>query len=82
MKHDHMSPEEAVTAFLDLHARQFIPMHYGTFKLADDTPQEAIDRLQKAWGENQIPLEQLNIALLGETILPSIQSNKKEEAFF
>ncbi|MET3195340.1 MBL fold metallo-hydrolase [Gottfriedia sp. OAE603] len=48
MKHDYMSPEEAVTAFLDLNANQFIPMHYGTFKLADDIPQEAIDRLINA----------------------------------
>lgn len=82
MKHDHMSPEEAVNAFLDLNAHQFVPMHYGTFKLADDTPIEAIVRLQNAWGEHQIPIEQLKIALLGETFSPLFTSNKKEEALF
>lgn len=30
----HMGPDEALTAFSDLHAKVLVPMHYGTFKLA------------------------------------------------
>lgn len=41
----HVTPEEAIQAFLDVGAETFIPMHYGAFRLADDTPQEALDRL-------------------------------------
>lgn len=30
----HMGPDEAVKAFHDLGAQRFVPMHYGTFRLA------------------------------------------------
>jgi L-ascorbate metabolism protein UlaG (beta-lactamase superfamily) len=30
----HMGPDEAITAFKDLRARWFVPMHYGTFRLS------------------------------------------------
>ena len=30
----HMDPEDAIQAFLDLKARQFIPIHYHTFRLS------------------------------------------------
>src|SRR5690606_2112239 len=42
----HVSPEEALQAYLDTEAAWFVPMHYGSFKLADDTPREALDRLE------------------------------------
>ncbi|MET0402514.1 MAG: MBL fold metallo-hydrolase [Cystobacter sp.] len=32
----HVSPREAVQASVDLGARYSVPMHYGTFRLADD----------------------------------------------
>jgi len=41
----HVTPEEALQAFEDVGAKWFVPMHYGAFKLADDTPREALDRL-------------------------------------
>lgn len=42
----HVTPEEALQAFEDVGAKWFVPMHYGAFKLADDTPREALDRLE------------------------------------
>ncbi|MCQ6558917.1 MBL fold metallo-hydrolase [Paenibacillus mendelii] len=42
----HVTPEEALRAFTDIGARRFVPMHYGSFRLADDTPREALDRLE------------------------------------
>ncbi len=43
----HMNPEEAVRAFEDLGARLMIPMHYGTFPLGNEDPDEPVERLRK-----------------------------------
>ncbi len=67
----HTTPEEAVRAFLDVSAEYFIPMHYDSFRLADDTPKEALDRLHNAWKESHIDVTQLKTLALGETIIDS-----------
>ncbi|TDF97163.1 MBL fold metallo-hydrolase [Paenibacillus piri] len=69
MKTAHMSPEEAVKSYVDLKASSFIPMHYGTFKLADDTPEEALAKLQAEWRRRGLNREQLKVLLLGETLI-------------
>lgn len=69
MKIAHMSPEEAVRSFIDLKATSFIPMHYGTFKLADDTPEEALGRLRAEWRRMNLDEDELKILLLGETLI-------------
>ncbi|MFD0676826.1 MULTISPECIES: MBL fold metallo-hydrolase [unclassified Paenibacillus] len=69
MKIAHMSPEEAVKSFIDLKAASFIPMHYGTFKLADDTPEEALLRLKAEWKRQKLDEAELKILLLGETLI-------------
>jgi L-ascorbate metabolism protein UlaG (beta-lactamase superfamily) len=44
----HTCPEEALQAFLDLGARQMIPMHYGTFRLSQEPMEEPVQRLLAA----------------------------------
>lgn len=63
-----MTPEEAILAFLYLNAKQFIPMHYGAFRLADDTAEQALSRLHQEWDRLQLDKEQLKILSLGETL--------------
>jgi L-ascorbate metabolism protein UlaG (beta-lactamase superfamily) len=41
----HMNPEEALDAFEDLGAQMMIPMHYGTFALSNEHPDEPLERL-------------------------------------
>ncbi|WP_281503690.1 MBL fold metallo-hydrolase [Ectobacillus sp. JY-23] len=68
MKHVHMTPEESVRAYKDLGATYFIPMHYGAFALADETPQEALERLTTAWESHQLPPKYLHVLLHGQTL--------------
>jgi L-ascorbate metabolism protein UlaG (beta-lactamase superfamily) len=42
----HMNPEEAIQAFMDLGAKTFVPMHYGTFRLSYEPMDEPIRRLR------------------------------------
>jgi L-ascorbate metabolism protein UlaG (beta-lactamase superfamily) len=44
----HMSPAEAVRAAVDLQATVAVPMHYGTFPLADDGEDEPVQALHAA----------------------------------
>ncbi len=62
MKQSHMSPWEAMDAFTDLKAKTMIPMHYGTFNLAD----EYFGEPEEIMRENS---DRLNIKILpaGET---------------
>ncbi len=47
MKPFHLSPDEAVQAFLDLKASTFVAMHWGTFDLADEPINDPPLRLQE-----------------------------------
>ena len=44
----HMNPEEALQAFIDLGAKRMVPMHYGTFRLSYEPPEEPLQRLLAA----------------------------------
>ena len=70
MSMQHVSPEEAVQAFMDVGAHLFIPMHYGAFRLADDTPKEALDRLHAAWRNRGLDPARLRVLKLGEIFFP------------
>lgn len=42
----HMNPEQAVNAFLELQAKVMVPMHYGSFRLSFEPPDEPLIRLR------------------------------------
>jgi len=68
MSDSHINPEDAVRAFLEVSGEFFIPMHYGAYRLADDTGPEALERLNQEWERQQLPEEQLKIIRIGETL--------------
>lgn len=43
----HISPEESVQVHLDVRSKKSVAMHFGTFALADDNPERAIEDLKK-----------------------------------
>jgi L-ascorbate metabolism protein UlaG (beta-lactamase superfamily) len=55
----HMSPKDAVQAALDLDATLAVPMHFGTFSLADDGEDEPVQALQTALLTNPAPFRVL-----------------------
>jgi L-ascorbate metabolism protein UlaG (beta-lactamase superfamily) len=69
MKDSHISPEDSVIAFKELNADVFVPMHYGAYRLADDTGPEALDHLYKAWEKEELPMEKLKVLAIGETVI-------------
>lgn len=52
MRHFHISPLEALQAAEDLGVKTLIPIHYGTFKLSDDTLDEPIEWFETLTQEN------------------------------
>ena len=46
----HLSPGEALDAFGDLGARIFLPIHWGTFELADEPLDQPVKELRKEIG--------------------------------
>lgn len=63
----HINPEDAIKAFLELDGKLFIPMHYGAYRLADDTGPEALERLHNEWERLSLPKEKLAVLKIGET---------------
>ncbi|QGQ98581.1 MBL fold metallo-hydrolase [Paenibacillus psychroresistens] len=68
MSNQHVTPEQAIQAYIDAGGKHFIPMHYGAFFLADDTPKEALDRLNAEWQRLKLDTAALNILIHGETL--------------
>ncbi|MBC7754545.1 MAG: MBL fold metallo-hydrolase [Moraxellaceae bacterium] len=48
MKEQHMNPEEAVQAHLDLKSKLSLGCHFGTFQLADEGIDDPVNDLEKA----------------------------------
>ena len=69
MERQHMNPEQAVQAYVDLGARKLVAMHWGTFKLTDEPLDEPPRRLREEWARRALPQESLLIPAIGETLL-------------
>lgn len=68
MEKQHMNPEQAVQAFLDLGAGRLVAMHWGTFKLTDEPLDEPPRRLRAEWERRKLPPAALRIPAVGETL--------------
>jgi len=62
--HGHMSSKEVVQAFLDLNAKQFIPMHWGTFQIGSENFEDPITHLKANWGLQEKNLQSKKLTLL------------------
>ncbi|MBN2980307.1 MBL fold metallo-hydrolase [Cohnella algarum] len=68
MAPQHISPEDALRAYRDVRADYFVPMHYGSFKLADDTPRDALERLEAERCRLNIAEDRIFMLHHGETM--------------
>jgi L-ascorbate metabolism protein UlaG (beta-lactamase superfamily) len=64
----HVDPEEALQAFVDLGARTFVAMHWGTFKQSDEPLDEPPVRLEAERARRAIPEERVKVLAIGETL--------------
>ncbi len=62
----HMSPEEAVDAHLQLAARVSVASHFGTFELADDGQDEAVEVLQQVLRGKNLRGTEFRVLQFGE----------------
>lgn len=64
----HLSPHEAVIAHKQLHSEFTIGTHFGTFRLADDGQDEAIDELGMARKSEKVSGERFRVLRFGESV--------------
>jgi L-ascorbate metabolism protein UlaG (beta-lactamase superfamily) len=67
MKPMHLNPQEAVLVHQDVRSRQSIGIHWGTFKLTEESLAEPPLFLQKALQEKNISPEKFIVLRFGET---------------
>jgi L-ascorbate metabolism protein UlaG (beta-lactamase superfamily) len=67
MQSQHMNPEEAIEAFVQLGARKLVAMHWGTFKLTDEPLGEPPERTRRVFGERGLDVARLWVLDVGET---------------
>jgi L-ascorbate metabolism protein UlaG (beta-lactamase superfamily) len=68
MSEQHMNPEEAVRAHLDLGARMSIGTHYGCFQLTDEGIDEPVRELDAARRRHGVPEDRFRALETGETL--------------
>ncbi len=77
MKKTHVNAEEAVQAFIDMDAQNFVPMHWGTYHFGVESFLAPIERLEKSWMEQNLTQKDksLNILRIGEQITFPVSSS-------
>jgi L-ascorbate metabolism protein UlaG (beta-lactamase superfamily) len=69
MEPNHLNPEQAARAFLELGAHHLVPMHWGTFQLTDEPLREPAARLRAWWREHRPEGRELHLMAVGETVV-------------
>ncbi len=72
----HMSPKQALQAMRDLKADTFIPIHWGTFDLADDLLDEPPRLLRKEIAKQKLNPDKFWLLKFGETRKEALQANE------
>ncbi|MCC7073406.1 MAG: MBL fold metallo-hydrolase [Deltaproteobacteria bacterium] len=67
MESQHMNPEDAAVAFVDLDARALVPMHWGTFSTADEPLGQPPERLRSVFRFRRLDERRLWQLAIGET---------------
>ncbi len=67
MQSNHMSPDQSVKAFNIMHGKEFIPSHYGTFVLSDDSTIVSLKRLRDEISKHK-DKKKLCVPAIGEVI--------------
>lgn len=67
MRRCHMTPAEAVQAFVDLKATHMIPIHYGTFRLSLEAPTAPLAWLHRIIAERSDVADRIHPLCPGET---------------
>ena len=67
MAPSHMHPEEAVIACTEIQAKNFIPMHFGTFDLSDEPLLEPARLIQELKKDNTLK-SNLLMPAVGEVV--------------
>lgn len=68
MREQHMNPDDAVQAFIDLGAERFFAMHWGTFKLTDEPLDEPPTLTRALFERRGLAAHGLVIPAIGETV--------------
>jgi L-ascorbate metabolism protein UlaG (beta-lactamase superfamily) len=68
MSKQHLNPEEAIQAFIDLGARNFVAMHWGTFKLTDEPLDEPPLRLVAEWQRRELNANECHVLPVGGSL--------------
>jgi len=66
MRFEHVNPEEAVQAHLDLGAKQSFGMHWGTFQLGDESAADVLRDLDAA--KKKLKVEAFRTVAIGGVI--------------